>query len=152
MTENDVKLGLSCPNCGTFIKVVGEATALPPPKDINTQDILRLFSPATYKGMKIEIVGSHAKIELTGKYNKAKWKEVMDEVKGYGGVWVKGHFMLPLATIGLEKNISESKEECSWTHDCTEKKAPIQEQGRCTKPKGHKGPHLCPNCNTETKQ
>ena len=99
MSEEQVKLGLVCPKCGTGITIKGEVKTSSFDKK-TVDDILHLFTPAVRKNLKVEIEENFALLELI-QYDKSKWNKIMDEVRGYGGEWVKGHFILPLATIGL---------------------------------------------------
>lgn len=93
-----MKLGLICPGCGAKITIKGEIKIFPPDKK-TVDDVLHLFTPTVRKNLKIEIEGNFALLELI-QYNKIKWNKVMAEVQGYGGSWVKGHFVLPLAGLG----------------------------------------------------
>jgi hypothetical protein len=100
MVSKKIKVGFPCPSCGSIIQISGEAVEAEAPKDINTNVILNLFTPSVRKDMKITIEGNHALIELGGKYNKNTFNKALTEIKGYGGRWVKGHFVLPLAGMG----------------------------------------------------
>ena len=71
------------------------------PENININDILKVFPPSARKSLDVSIEGNFALLVLKGKFDKKKFKKILDEVQGYGGRWVKGHFVLPLATIGL---------------------------------------------------
>jgi hypothetical protein len=82
--------------------VKGEITTKSSDKK-TVDDILCLFTPAVRKNLNVEVKVDFALLELK-RYNKSNWNKIMNEVRGYGGEWVKGHFKLPLVTIGLGEN------------------------------------------------
>jgi len=100
MSPEKVKALIMCPGCGISIRITGEAEEVEVFGDVRVDDVLNLFTPAVRKDMRVNIEGNHAILELGGKYNRSKFSKARAEVIGYGGRWVKGHFILPLAGLG----------------------------------------------------
>ena len=86
-----------CPKCGTPLNLTLVVEGEPSTVNISDIDVLARFTKDVKDHIKVEIEGNFAKITLTGKYNKQRFMKANIEVKGYGGRWVKGHFLLPLA-------------------------------------------------------
>lgn len=100
-----LKLDLVCPKCGTVIEISGSMKAEPQKKHGHDQqllkDILSIFTPAQQAKLEVSILedGSFAKLEWKGKFDKAKWSKVNSEIRGFGGRFIKSHWMLPLAVF-----------------------------------------------------
>ena len=60
------------------------------------KDVQSLFPSSVRSSLKVKVEGNHAILELEGKYNKSKWNKTLEEVRGWGGLWVKGHFIMPI--------------------------------------------------------
>lgn len=105
MTKNKAKFGISCPSCGAFIRITGSAEVVTVKTEgITKDDILHLFDKSVRGNLKvIEITDRFAKLELTSRFSTKKFQKVIQEVRGYGGRFVKGHFLLPIAGLVEEK-------------------------------------------------
>lgn len=99
MKPKEERFGLTCPSCGTFIRVVGTVEEVPVKSDINEKDVLAIFSPSIKNMLDLKIEGNKVMIHIKGKYSSKKFSKAMAEVRGYGGQWVKGHFLLSVAAL-----------------------------------------------------
>lgn len=101
--KNDkrAKFGIICPGCGAFIKITGSIEKVETkPGNVTESDILHMFPKNVRGGLKVTGIDSRfAKVELTSRYDKKKFQTLMQEVRGYGGRFVKGHFVLPIASL-----------------------------------------------------
>lgn len=99
--SEQVKIGISCPTCGEFILIRGTAEPYKYKPRPDIEKDVKAIIPS--RNVKIQIQGSHALIELTEKFNPKTFKKISQEVRGYGGRYIKGHFILPLAGLGEDK-------------------------------------------------
>lgn len=100
-----VNVSLACPNCGTLINIVGTMKVKPITVEHKgiVKDILQILVPPSIRNrIAITIEGNYAKLEWKGKFDKRKFGQVNGEVRGYGGRYIKGHWILPLAVFQTE--------------------------------------------------
>ena len=104
MTPVKEKTGpyLTCPSCGALLRITG-TEEVQAKSDVNIKDVLAIFSPATRPKLDVKIEGKMAIIEWRGKFDRKKWNKAAGEVRGYGGRWIKGHFILPIAGLVGDK-------------------------------------------------
>ena len=94
------KVHISCPSCGATIRIVGELEEVKVKSEIKEDEILGIFPASLRKKLNVQrIEGNLAYLEMRGSFDKKKFRELMIEVRGFGGRWVKGHFILPLPSV-----------------------------------------------------
>lgn len=102
MAEPKQQAHIVCPGCGALIKLQAIVTEVPIKSGITKDEILLCFPSALRKFLNVTLHEKFAHISVTGKFNKARFSKISSEIRGYGGKYVKGYFVFPLA--GLTEN------------------------------------------------
>jgi hypothetical protein len=92
--------GLVCPYCGRPIKLTAERDVVEI-SQLDEKDIKAVF------GRNIDILvldDCFVEFSMMGKYDRKKFNDLLTEVRGYCGTFIKGRFRVPLASLGMLKN------------------------------------------------
>lgn len=98
-----VTFGILCPSCGALLKVTGTLEEVEVKSTVDKKDILSIFPQSMRNKLEITIEGKKAIVRLKGKVKTNIFAKANAEVRGYGGHWVKGYFLLPIATFAEEQ-------------------------------------------------
>lgn len=71
-------------------------------EELEFENVLTLFDESLRAHLSPILGSDCVRIEWKGKYDKRKFRAASIRVKGLGGSWVKGHFLIPLENIGIE--------------------------------------------------
>lgn len=104
MKAKALELNLVCPECGAIIEISGSVKSVRREKREDQEllkNVLGLFTRTQQANLEVSVLedGSFAKVEWKGKFNRPLWSKVNGEIRGYGGRFVKGHWLLPLAVF-----------------------------------------------------
>lgn len=97
----EIKPFVICPYCDkvVFVGIQLNAKKVETKANISKEEILARFTRSLRSSLIITIEGNVAKIQVKGKFTKSQFNKVMTEVRGYGGKYVKGYFVLPIAGL-----------------------------------------------------
>ena len=97
-------MSLKCPNCGASLKLFAEVEEKAEVEQLEFENVLTLFEESIRKNLAPILGEGCVKLEWKGKFDKRKFRQALIAVKGFGGIWIKGHFQIPFKNIGIEPN------------------------------------------------